>query len=122
MTSADPGALLRQFAPVMYLTNEEQHFPSSIAWYLNNVQVTQSNGSPFTPPAGTSFPDALADASMGERLGWRMTPLNTATTYAGQGPAGATSISTEAYGYVRPVAGSKPDLDLLYWFLFAARP
>ena len=45
MTSADPGALLRRFAPVMYLTNEEQHFPSSIAWYLNNVQVTQSNGS-----------------------------------------------------------------------------
>jgi hypothetical protein len=119
-----PPKAITQFAPLVYefpyqtiFQGDQPYYPSSVDWFLNQVELNWGNDdSPYQPPPGQPFDqNQLTKALPAAYLQIPDDP--TATSPIRQG----NLSSALAYLYMRPVDGTSDLYDLQYWLFYPVR-
>jgi hypothetical protein len=128
MTDAAAQALLTKFAPVVYLSRQEQYFPASIDWYLprvtmnfqgNNILEQVTAASLSTQNRGDQYSYLIPDGTGGyiEAHDFQLSIVQE-STYSGMPPPIPGQPQAPFYGVVI----DNPDMsatDLLFMFFYA---
>lgn len=111
-------------APFVYLypysqNSDPPYLPSSVDWYLNQVELVAVSGGVYQEPIGPPVAENQlpTNTNAGDPLPYLEIPDPTATS-----PVRLGDLSTAvAYVHVRQVAENSPLFDLQYWLYYPLR-
>src|SRR5262245_40891474 len=124
MTMSLPQNAITEFAPIVYqfpyqpiFPGDEPYYPSSVDWFLDQVELNWGNNNPpYQPPPNQPFDQTqLLAASKAAYLQIPNDPDATSPTRQGD------LSSAVAYMYARPVDGTTDLYDLQYWLFYPVR-